>query len=160
MTKIWGITYSRYKRSNHQIKRDETQLSAPFVDSRICTFPSLCTLHLFSSFLSAKIYRHKAYLSCCCCSNWPHRTIQTTRGSLWLSSISEIHFILDPGELQKEVNSVLIWREAISPLLVCEEWVVLRMLLRAWEPQVLAQGLLTKLRVSQLWAKVEEEVSF
>ena len=46
------------------------------------------------------------------------------------NQINEIHFILAPAELQKEVNSALLWGAAISPSLVCGEWVGLRRLLR------------------------------
>ena len=125
MTKILGTIYSRYERNN-QVGRDKTQLYTLCFQELY--FPSHCTSHLFSSFLFCQNYRHKTYFSLCCCPNWPHGNIQS--GSVWLLSITEHSLFLDPGELQREANSVLIWRAAISPLLVCEScWGC------CWEPE-------------------------
>lgn len=116
MTTILETIYLRYERSD--LERDETQLSVPHVDSKIWSFPSPCLSQLFPSFIFCQNYRREAYFSHCCDPNWPHRNIQTTSGSIWLLSITEHLFLLNPGELQRQVNLVLLWRRALSLLSV------------------------------------------
>lgn len=98
------------------IWKETKQLSVPHVDSKTRIFPSPCLAQLFPSFIFCQNYRHGTYFSHCCDPNWPHRNIQTASGSIWLLSITEHLFFLNPGELQREANSVLLWRRATSPL--------------------------------------------
>lgn len=46
MTEILETVYLRYERSD-QVERDETHLSLPCVDSKICIFPSPRVSQLF-----------------------------------------------------------------------------------------------------------------
>lgn len=138
---------------------NETKLSSLYLMwilksevSLVSAYPS-SFLHLFF----CQNYRREAYFSHCCDPNWPHRNIQTTSGSIWLLSITEYLFFLNHGELQREVNSVLLWRRAISLLSVYGD---IEGAAESLGTRALAQNFLITLRVLPLREQVQGKASF
>ena len=148
----------RYIQDRREIirQRDKTPFSVPCMDSKIYIFPSPASLFFI---FSRKNYSHKTHFSFFCCSNWPHRNIKQLVGAYgyWAS----LKFI-SPWTLENCRKKRIQFSSGVkqSPLFVYGKWIVMRVLLRAWEPRALTQSLLTKLGISQLWEKVQGTVDF
>lgn len=148
MTKLWGITYLRYERSNQVARGRRQNLTL----RTLCGFKdryfpqSLNITPLFFISILPKIVNIKHISSSVAVQLASN--IQTTHGSIWLLNITEHSFFskADLGELPRETNSV----KEQSLFLVCGEWVILRMLVESLKGSpALTQSLLTILRVLQ-----------
>lgn len=154
MTKLSGITYLRYERSN-QVARGRRQNLTLLVWIQRSIFSPIPEYRTsFLHFYSAKNCKHKTYFFLCCCpigqqySNYP-----------WVHMALEHHwtFLFLQGRPWRAAERSKFSEGTI--FLVCGEWVILLMLVESLKgSQALTQSLLTILRVLQWWEKVQGKI--